>query len=152
MHHRVALGVALAALLAAGARADDKSGCASAALGGGRVESVIDGRAVRLADGREVRLAGIEVPESARATLEALVSGREISLLRLGPDSDRYGRVVALVAVQTGQSVQQALLAQGRARPGPRPRSGTRAALPPFWAQKARPAAPDLAFGPTRIM
>ena len=56
------------------------------------------------------------MPESARATLEALVSGREISLLRLGPDSDRYGRIVALVAVQTGQSVQQALLAQGQAR------------------------------------
>jgi hypothetical protein len=53
--------------------------------------------------------------------LEALVSGREIALLRLGADSDRYGRVVALVSVEPaapeiGLSVQGALLGQGQAR------------------------------------
>ena len=118
MHHRVAFGVALAALLAATARADDRSGCRPAAIGAGRVESVLDGRTVRLADGREVRLAGIEAPASAKAALETLVSGREVSLLRLGPESDRYGRLVALVAVPLGPepSVQRALLAQGQAR------------------------------------
>ena len=119
MHHRAALGVALAALLAATARADDKSYCNLKAIGTGHVQAVMDGRTVRMTDGREVRLAGIEAPESARAALEALVSGREVALMRLGAETDRYGRVVALVAMQpakSGPSVQQALLAQGQAR------------------------------------
>ena len=118
---RVALGLGLTVLLAATARADDKPGCKAAAIGAGEVRTVVDGRTVQLSDGRELRLAGIEVPTSdaAKAALAALVSGREISLLRLGPERDRYGRVVALVAVLpalAGQSVQQALLADGHAR------------------------------------
>jgi endonuclease YncB( thermonuclease family) len=117
---RAALGLGLAVLCAAAARADDKSGCKPATIGTGQVMAAIDGRTVKLADGREVRLAGIEVPdrEAARAALESLVSGREISLMRLGPETDRYGRAVALVAVPnpSGPSVQQVLLAQGHAR------------------------------------
>ena len=81
---------------------------------------MIDGRTVQLTDGREVRLAGIEAPESAKAALETLVSGHDIVLRKLGAETDRYGRVVALVAVQPedagGQTVQQTLLAQGHAR------------------------------------
>ena len=120
MSYRAALGLGLAVLCAAAARADDKSGCKPATIGTGQVTAVIDGCTLRLTDGREVRLAGIEVPErdAARAALESLVSGREISLMRLGPETDRYGRTVALVAVQnpSGHSVQQALLMQGYAR------------------------------------
>ena len=90
-------------------------------IGTGKVSAVIDGRTVRLSDGREVRLAGLEVPErdAAKAALEALASGREVTLMRLGRETDRYGRAVALVAVQippSGKSVQEALLAQGHAR------------------------------------
>ena len=61
------------------------------------------------------------MPESAKAALETLVSGRDIALLRLGAESDRYGRVMALVSVEPGApeiglTVQRALLALGQAR------------------------------------
>jgi endonuclease YncB( thermonuclease family) len=107
-------------LAAAAAQAADKPACKPTTLGTVQVRSVLDGGTVQLTDGREVRLAGIEVPQSAKAVLERLVSGRDIALLRLGADSDRYGRVVALVSVEPaaeiGVTVQGALLAQGQAR------------------------------------
>lgn len=118
LHHRLALAAALATLWVAPAQADDRA-CTPASLGTAKVTSAIDGRTLLLADGQEVRLAGIEAPERARPALEALAAGRDISLLRLGPETDRYGRVVALVAVQPaapGQSLQKALLEQGLAR------------------------------------
>ena len=126
MYRRIAFVFGLAALIAAAAaQAADKPSCKPATLGTAQVRSVLDGRTVQLTDGREVRLAGIEVPQkhdsAAKVALESLVSGRDIALLRLGADSDRYGRVVALVSVEPGvaeigQSVQRALLAQGQAR------------------------------------
>jgi endonuclease YncB( thermonuclease family) len=118
----VVLGFGLLAFFATeAAQAADKPACKAASLGTGQVQSVLDGRTLQLTDGREVRLAGIEAPQSAKAALETLVAGRDIALLRLGADSDRYGRVVALVSVapaaaELGQSVQRALLAQGEAR------------------------------------
>jgi endonuclease YncB( thermonuclease family) len=112
--------VGLAVLWAAAGGAHENSGCHPATNGTGHVGAIIHKRTVKLTDGLEVRLAGIEVPErdSARTALESLLSGREITLLRLGPETDRYGRTVALVAVQnpSGRSVQQVLLAQGHAR------------------------------------
>jgi len=126
LRHWVAIGFGLVTLLAAvTAQAADKPACKPAILGTAQVRSVLDGRTVQITDGREVRLAGIEVPQkhdsAAKAALEALVSGRDVALLRLGADSDRYGRIVALVAMEPGatgigQSVQRALLAQGQAR------------------------------------
>ena len=126
MRHRVAIGIGLVTLFAAAAaQAADKPACNPAILGAAQVQGVIDGRTVQLTDGREVRLAGIEVPQkhdgTAKAALKTLVSGRDIALLRLGADSDRYGRIVALVSVEPaapeiGHSVQVALLAQGQAR------------------------------------
>ena len=122
MVRRVAFVFGLVTLVAAAAaQAADKSACKPAILGTAQVRSVLDGRTVQLTDGREVRLAGIEAPQSAKVALEALVSGRDIALLRLGSDSDRYGRVVALVSVEpaapeTGLTVQRAMLAQGQAR------------------------------------
>ena len=126
MRYRVAFGFGLIALLAAAtAQAADKSACKPATLGTAQVRTVLDGRTIQLIDGREVRLAGIEVPQqhdgAAKAALASLVSGRDIALLRLGAESDRYGRVVALVSVDSaapgvGQSVQRALLARGQAR------------------------------------
>jgi endonuclease YncB( thermonuclease family) len=124
----VAVGFGLAVLLAGAARADDTPQCKPAAIGAGQVRMVVDGRTLRLSDGREVRLAGIEVPrrddresapDAAQAALETLVAGREITLMRLGPETDRYGRIVALIVAQPQPSapfVQQALLAQGNAR------------------------------------
>jgi endonuclease YncB( thermonuclease family) len=126
LRHRVAIGFGLLTLLAAAAaQAADRPACNPAILGAAQVQGVIDGRTVQLTDGREVRLAGIEVPQThdgaAKAVLETLVSGRDVALLRLGSDSDRYGRVVALISVEPaapgiGHSVQAALLAQGQAR------------------------------------
>jgi endonuclease YncB( thermonuclease family) len=122
LHRPVALGFGLLAFVAAAAaQAADKPACKVAPLGTGQVQSVLDSRTFQLTDGREVRLAGIEAPQSAKSELETLVSGRDIALLRLGADSDRYGRVVALVSVgsaapEIGVTVQAALLAQGQAR------------------------------------
>jgi endonuclease YncB( thermonuclease family) len=106
-------------LVAGVTQADDKPGCKPAAIGTAQVRSVIDGRTVQLTDGREVRLAGIEAPESTRAALDMLVSGRKVVLRKLGAETDRYGRVVALMTLQpedAGETVQQTLLAQGHAR------------------------------------
>jgi endonuclease YncB( thermonuclease family) len=122
LHRPVALAFGLLALLAdPAAQAADKPACKAASLGAGQVQSVLDGRTLQLTDGREVRLAGIEAPQAAKAALEPLVAGREIALLQLGAESDRYGRVVALVSVEpaapeVGITVQRALLAQGQAR------------------------------------
>jgi len=87
------------------------------------VRAVLDRQTVVLADGREVRLAGIVVPErSNEAALETLVSGREVVLQRLGPETDRYGRISAVISVSSGtapgigRSVQSELLARGQAR------------------------------------
>jgi endonuclease YncB( thermonuclease family) len=109
------------AMLASAALADDKPRCALANLGDAKVRAVLDGRTTALADGREVRLAAIEVPGRARAVLQGLVEGRGVALARLGPDTDRYGRVVAVLALKPGPldvktSVQSAMLAQGMAR------------------------------------
>ena len=100
------------------ARADDPA-CTLAVIGTATVKSAIDGRTLLLGDGRELRLAGIEAPEQARPALEVLAAGKDISLLRLGPETDRYGRMVALVTIRPaefGQSIQKALLELGQAR------------------------------------
>ena len=118
----------MAVMAAGGARADDRPRCEPPSIGAAGVETAVDGRTVRLVDGRELRLAGVEAPQrgdgaahAAAAALQSLVAGREVSLLRLGPDSDRYGRVSALVRARdlspaAGQYLQLALLAVGHAR------------------------------------
>ena len=128
LRYRLALGLALAMPFAATARAEDKPTCTAAIFGTGQVQAVLDGRTVRLADGRTVRLAGIELSQpdeadsranNAKLALEHLVFDRQISLMRLGPETDRYGRVVALVALPSAssdQAVQHEMLAQGHAR------------------------------------
>jgi endonuclease YncB( thermonuclease family) len=139
----VSLGLSLGLLFTGFAAADDKPACKMTAAGTGQVRAVVDGRTLQLADGREVRLAGIETSEGAKAALENAVSGREITLTRMGPETDRYGRVVALIAVNPGtpeQSVQHALLAQGQARVSANPGdSGCAAGL--LRAEKAARAA-----------
>ena len=122
---RVAAGLASALIVAAAARADDRPGCKLEPIGTGRVLAVLDGRTVQLADGREVRLAGIEVAHddgdkssaAARSALESLVLGAELTLFRLGPETDRYGRTVALIAAGPAEnSIQHRLLDRGQAR------------------------------------
>ncbi len=82
-----------------------------------KVASVRDGRTLMLDNGRELRLAAIEVADNAvaRSALQSL-AGQTLTLKKLGADSDRYGRVVALAfAPDTSASVQQTLLAAGAA-------------------------------------
>jgi len=91
-------------------------------MGSATVRAVTDGRTVTLGDGREVRLPGIEIPDdeetgaAARAALEKRVTGQEVRLLRMGPDSDRYGRLVAgITSAGSEKPVQLELLADGLA-------------------------------------
>jgi hypothetical protein len=70
----------------------------------------------RHGDGRELRLAGIEAGDDNSA-LQTLPGGRPLRLERLGPEQDRYGRLVGFAFVgNAAQSVQQTLLEQGPAR------------------------------------
>jgi endonuclease YncB( thermonuclease family) len=112
----IALAGVLAALSAAWA-----DGCRPEPAGPAAVRSVADGRTLTLQDGREVRLAGIEIPDEnqggaeARAALERLVAGPDIRLVRMGPDTDRYGRFVGGVAAPGGTPIQLELLRKGHA-------------------------------------
>jgi endonuclease YncB( thermonuclease family) len=93
--------------------------CRLQPFGTGTVAAVLDGRTVRLDDGREVRLAAIEAPHpAAKMALDALLVGQSVEFRKLGPDSDRYGRVVAHVTVtgEVPKPVQEALLRQGLVR------------------------------------
>ncbi len=133
---------ALAALLLASAGAARAESSATAAtppcqfepIGTAAAGPASDGRTFALADGREVRLAGIEVPpltaardgvtpsaagQAARAALDGLIAGRTLTLSRIGPDRDRYGRLYAFAAIAGAdghKTVQHALIAQGYAR------------------------------------
>jgi len=114
--HNLMIGCAIAgALLACQVAAQD--GCKLTAIGTANVAVVRDGRTLLLDDGRELRLAGIEAGDDSRAALQELVAGRPLRLQRLGPERDRYGRVVAFAFAGTAeQSVQQAMLEAGQAR------------------------------------
>ena len=66
---------------------------------------------------RELRLAAIEADDASRAALNVLAAGRMLRLEKLGPEQDRYGRVVAIVYTDDAhESLQQLMLAQGDAR------------------------------------
>lgn len=106
---------ALLAVFASSVAAQDS--CKLTTIGTGTVASVRDGRTLFLADGREVRLAGIEVTDNSRSVLQSLVEGRDLRLMQLGPERDRYGRLVAVAYIGDSQkSVQQAMLERGQAR------------------------------------
>jgi endonuclease YncB( thermonuclease family) len=113
------LAVILAAslLTLAGSRARAGQPCQLTTIGTATVATVRDGHTLALADGRELRLAAIEVPAHSAGALQNLVAGRPLRLEKLGPDHDRYGRLVAFAfAGDSTDSVQQVLLAQGEAR------------------------------------
>jgi endonuclease YncB( thermonuclease family) len=66
---------------------------------------------------RELRLAAIEADDASRAALNVLAAGRMLRLEKLGPEQDRYGRVVAIAYTDDArESLQQVMLAQGEAR------------------------------------
>jgi endonuclease YncB( thermonuclease family) len=109
------LATAFLPLLAGHAAA--RAPCKLVDIGAASVAAVRDGRTLLLADGRELRLAAIEVTGNSRDALQHLVDGHSVRLEQLGTAPDRYGRLVAFVyADDTEQSVQEAMVAQGRAR------------------------------------
>ena len=113
-------GSALAAL-ACMSHAAAREKCGLTAAGSAKVAAVRDGGTLMLDDGRELRLAGIEVADGGRGALQALAGGRPLRLERLGSGQDRYGRLVGFAFPgDARQSLQAALLAQGRARVSPR--------------------------------
>jgi endonuclease YncB( thermonuclease family) len=115
-HLRAAvLSTAILPALLSGVRAQEP--CKLTDAGTGTAAGLRDGRTLLLADGRELRLAAIEVTGDSRAALQSLVDKRDLRLKQLGPERDRYGRLVAFVFVDDNQqSVQQTLLEQGWAR------------------------------------
>ena len=138
-HCRFWLLLAVLTVAPASAAAGDdaaSTGCRFEAAGeslaaGTRAARIVDGRSLLLADGREVRLAGIEVPvtasepsgqaavQSARAALENWVASAPLSFKRLGPESDRYGRLLLHVFAERDAKqiwVQRELVAGGYAR------------------------------------
>jgi endonuclease YncB( thermonuclease family) len=121
--------------------------CKLPGLGTATVASVRDGRTLLLTDGRELRLAAIEVNDASRTALTTLAAGKVLRLEKLGPEQDRYGRVVAIAYMdEAHESLQQVMLAQGEARVsarvGDRPcaelllkaESAARAAVRGLWA------------------
>lgn len=95
--------------------------CKLTPIGTATVAAVRDGRTLLLADGRTLRLAGLEITEASRAALRRIAAGKTLRLNRLGADRDRYGRVVAFaLAGDSRKTLQQALVAAGAARVGPR--------------------------------
>jgi endonuclease YncB( thermonuclease family) len=111
----IAYGLAAGAVDVCDAAAQES--CKQPTIGTANAAAVRDGRTLLLEDGRELRLAGIEAGDDSRETLQALVTGQTLRLERLGANLDRYGRLVAFAyAGDAQQSLQQALLEQGRAR------------------------------------
>lgn len=95
--------------------------CKLIPVGEATVTAVRDSGTLMLADGRELKLAGIDVAAGGRETLHSLAIGQPLRLERLGSQGgqqeDRYGRLVAYAFPgESTQSLQSALLAQGRAR------------------------------------
>jgi micrococcal nuclease len=106
-------------------------------IGGGErhsVVQVVDGQTLRLLGGREVRLVGALAPsafdaaaetgrwplaDAARRALEQIVVGHGLRVATSGRRTDRYGRLLAHVFVETGSGmrwVQGAMLRAGHAR------------------------------------
>ena len=122
----VAAAIALAMTQASFAQESAQQTCRLEVIGTAKVTAVRDGRTSLLADGREARLAGIETPRAgdaaapaAKTALENLIAGQTITLKRLGPPEDRYGRLLVFAFASEGgshPSLQHALLAAGHAR------------------------------------
>lgn len=94
-------------------------------VNGASVIRVIDGDTLVIDDYSKIRLYGIDCPErgqageaeAAQATFQ-LLDGQTIRLKKLY--ADRYGRAVAIVILESGNTLQEALLQKGMAWVAPR--------------------------------
>ena len=116
-HRKLAILSAAALSLALVRDTAAQERCKLTVIGTVNVAAVRDGRTLMLDDGRELRLAAIEAGDDGRGALRALIAGRPLRLERLGAESDRYGRLVAIAfAGDARQSLQAGLLERGQAR------------------------------------
>ena len=90
--------------------------CKLTDIGTGTVASVRDGRTLLLADGGELRLAAIEVADESRDALQSLWAGRPAAEATQPRARSLRAHCCVRLCRQREQSVQQALLEQGRAR------------------------------------
>jgi len=99
--------------------------CQPLPFASGIVGAIKDARTFVLADGREIRLAAIEVPaagiaaQQAKERLERMLAGQTVLLKGLGPERDRYGRLLAHVYIKADgveRWIQADLVASGNAR------------------------------------
>lgn len=105
------------AMLMCDAGAQGVTPCKRVAMGEATVTTVRNDGTLMLADGRELKLAGIDIADGSQDILQTLAIGRPLRLERVGPQEDRYGRLVGYAfPAESTQSLQDALLAQGRAR------------------------------------
>jgi endonuclease YncB( thermonuclease family) len=96
-----------------------------------QASGALDGATIRLADGQTVRLAGVvaasgidgehEMAGRARAALDLLIAGKRVVLHGRADRRNRYGHLVAQVAVagEGGRWVQAGLVAAGMVRVAP---------------------------------
>lgn len=113
----IAISGALASAILTSDAGAQAAPCKLTPIGEATVSAVRGGGTLALSDGRELKLAGVDLTKAGEATLQSLVIGQPIQLERPGPEQDRYGRVVAYAfPVESRQSLQDALLAQGHAR------------------------------------
>ena len=87
---------------------------------------VPDGDTIYLDSGQKIRLKGVDAPEmgsdshpeqlfarESRAYLWRLVKGARLTVLTKGLEADRFGRIVALVELPDGRSVNEVMVEQG---------------------------------------
>ncbi|KHK04300.1 thermonuclease family protein [Desulfovibrio sp. TomC] len=93
-----------------------------------RVDTVFDGDTCQLTDGRRVRLAGIDAPEmahdgrpaqyyagEAQALLLRLTRGVSLRFVGVGPERDRFDRLLGDLLLPDGTSVAARLVGEGAA-------------------------------------
>ena len=140
--------IALAAVLAFEAHAETGGtfmvgACKLETVGPGVVTGMVDARTLLLDGGREARLAGIEIGAAGaqndpNEVLPSIV-GRNAILRRIGPEQDRYGRLLVHLFVSdagTERWIQADLLERGQARVAPR--VGDRACARELLAREGR--------------
>ena len=137
--------------------------CGGDEIARGIVGKILDGRTFVLDDAREVRLAAIEVPSPAgdraehpagRAAAEALgaLAARDQVVRRAESGSDRCGRMLAY-AYTCGTGMSSCCSGNSWSRDSPGSAAVLQIPAPAIsWALRKRPARPNLAFGPIRIM
>ncbi len=92
------------------------------------IASVVDGDTIKLTDGRTLRYIGIDTPETvdprrpvqcfgkeASDYNKILVTGKTVYLEKDVSDTDRYGRLLRYVYLQSGEMVNEMLVREGYA-------------------------------------